>query len=92
MFLIIFQSFNFSKTSVEENKPNVIGRLKRKRYGCTKCLTFDSPEIPTLPKNIPTGGICSAKIVTSETLEQLKSVIISLNNFYINFLHNKQRF
>ncbi|KAK6618973.1 hypothetical protein RUM44_003354 [Polyplax serrata] len=68
------QRFNFSKITAEEDKPNVIGRLKRKRYGCTKCLTFDNPEVPTLPKDIPAGGICLAKIVTSETINTLKQL------------------
>ncbi|EEB14902.1 conserved hypothetical protein [Pediculus humanus corporis] len=68
------QSFNFSKNLGEDDKSNVIGRLTRKRYGCTKCLTFDNPEVPEFPKNIPAGGICSARIVSSETLQLLKQL------------------
>ncbi|KAL0273922.1 UNVERIFIED_CONTAM: hypothetical protein PYX00_006480 [Menopon gallinae] len=65
------QNFNFSKVIAEESKPNVIGRLKRKRYGCTKCITFENPEVPDGPKNAPSGVKWPAKIVTKQTLDKL---------------------
>lgn len=58
----------------EESKPNVIGRLKRKRYGCTKCITFENPEVPDGPKNTPGGVKWPAKIVTKQTLDKLLEV------------------